>query len=158
MKADIDKDGYLRIDASSLVEAMPDDVIRTLSKYAVFQEKLLSGVVDALLDDHMWSDDEEGPWWHGGDTINKLRMRLLTRMPEITQKAAQHLEHELRNAKIEARTWREACWALERDWPEGRREVKPWEQYERKLTKEEAGAYLREVEKKLGEAKEPSGG
>jgi hypothetical protein len=36
MKATIDNDGYLKLDASTLVESLPDDVKRTIAKYAVF--------------------------------------------------------------------------------------------------------------------------
>jgi len=145
VKATIDSDGYLKIECVSIVEAMTEADIRTLAKYAVFQDVLLKGVVDALVDGHMWSDDPEPAWWMGGDTFNDLRMKLIQLLPEIAEKAVGHLECEMRRARADAAAWRDACWALQRDWPEGprsnsRRDV------ERHMTKEECRAYLAALE------------
>lgn len=149
MKATIDKDGKLTIDMSEVVESMSDEDKRTIAKYAVFNEVLLTGILEALVHGTMWLADEDGPWWFGGDTFNKLRLQLLPLLPDITAEAVRRIDAELRATGIERDRWRDACWALERDWPEGRRERKLYE-YRDPLTKEEAAAYLRELEQKLG--------
>ena len=157
MKATIDSDGYLKIEAGAIVESMSESDLRTFSKYAVFQEVVLNGIVDALVDGHMWNDDPEPAWWFGGDTFNKLRMKLVPLLPEITRKAVSYLEQELRRARSEMAAWRDASWKLEREWNESRSNDR-WRTagldspYHKPMTQEEAGVYLREVESKLSPA------
>jgi hypothetical protein len=156
MKAMIDGDGYLKIECGSIIESLSESDLRTFAKYAVFQDHLLRGVVDAIVDSNMWVDDDEGPWWFDSETFNRLRMKLIPLLPEIAAKAVQHLDVELRRARADAKEWREACWKLERDWPQEYRPPKPPE-YHQPLTKEQARAYLTALEAKLGataEAKE----
>lgn len=152
MKAQIDSEGFLKIECASLVEALSEADLRVLAKYAVFQDVLLRGVVDALVDGHMWEDDPEPAWWMGGDTFNNLRLRLVPLLPEITIKAVQHLEAELRHAQNDAKEWRKACWGLQERWPRGT----PTPEYESSrpfrtpLSKEECAAYLTSLEESLG--------
>jgi len=165
VKATIDTDGNLKIEMQSIVESMSERDLRTLAKYAVFQEVLLKGVIDALVKNNMWTDDDEEPaWWFSSDTFNKMRLQLLPLLPEITVMAVQHLEREVRHAKGESNAWRDVCWKLERQWresqypPDSTREV-CGRDYERPMTKEQVGAYLTELTTKLAtEAKEPSRG
>jgi hypothetical protein len=150
VKATIDHEGYLKIEVGSIVESMSDADLRALAKYAVFQEVLLAGVVDALVDGHMWNDDPEPAWWMGGDTFNKLRMKLAPLLPDVACKAVQHLERETRQARAEARAWRDACWKLERDWPEARDLRRDYSgEYHRPMSKDEARAFLAAVEARI---------
>ena len=48
MKATIDDEGYLKIEVGSIIESMSEADLRAFAKYAVFQQHLLRGVVDAL--------------------------------------------------------------------------------------------------------------
>lgn len=153
MKATIDKDGYLKLEAGSIIESLDEASLRAFAKYAVFQEHLLRGVADALVSGQMWEDDDEPPWWFGGDTLNNLRLKLLPLLPAITAEAVRHLERQTREAHAQANTWREACWALERDWPEARDMRRGIDgEYHRPLTREQAAEYLRNVEEKLAAA------
>lgn len=149
MKATIDGEGHLKIEVGSIIESLSESDLRTFAKYAVFQEHLLRGVVDALVHGSMWRDDDEPAWWFGGDTFNALRLRVLELLPESALEAVRHCEAEMRRARAERDAYRAACWALERDWPEGRRELPKWDPYKTPMTKEEAAAYLRAVENKL---------
>lgn len=159
MKASIDKDGYLKLDAQTLIQMMPDDVKRAVAKYALFDELLLTGILQALVLGTMWHEDEEGPWWFGGDTFTKLRLQLLPLLPAITAEAVRHLEAEMRAARTERDRWRDACWKLQRSWPRERGQALPSVEveyeYRRPMTAEQAAEYLRGVEKMLAEAKEP---
>jgi hypothetical protein len=160
VKATIDSDGHLKIEVGSLIEALSDADLRTFAKYAVFQEHLLRGAIDALVSGQMWADDDDPPWWFDGDTFNALRLKLLPFLPEVMAEAVRHCDREMRQARIERDTWRETCWSMERDWPEGRREPKPWQEreYAKPMTKAEAGALLRKVEAKIAEKKERTDG
>lgn len=149
MKATIDQEGNLKIDMQAIIAALPESDLRMLAKYAVFQEHLLSGIIDALVDDQMWPDDAEGPWWFGGDTFTKLRLKLVALLPEITAQAVRHVELEMRRARQTSNEWREACFRLLREWPEGPR-PEPWPySNERSLTKDQAVVYLRDVEQRI---------
>lgn len=70
MKADIDKDGYLRIDAQSLVQSFPEPVLRDIAKYALFDKLLIDGILGALVDGQMWGDDEQ-PWWFDQEAFSR---------------------------------------------------------------------------------------
>jgi hypothetical protein len=146
MKASIDDEGHLKIEVGSIIESMSESDLRTFAKYAVFQQHLLRGVVDALVHGSMWRDDEEPAWWFGGDTFNELRLRVLALLPEIALEAVRHCEAEMRRARRERDAYRTACWALEQNWPEGRREPPKWDPYITPLTKTEAAAYIRAVD------------
>lgn len=154
MKATIDTDGYLKIECGSVIESLSVDDLRAFAKYAVFQEHLLRGVIDSLVSGQMWRDDEEPAWWFDAETTNKLRMRVLELLPEITVAAVMHIEQERRAAEADARQWQDACWNLERNWRESL--YPPEYRYEHKspppMTKEQAAEYLRTVEKKIGGA------
>lgn len=150
MKAEVDKDGYLRIEVGAIVEALPDASLRAFAKTAVFQEHLLRGVIDALVHGQMWVDDEEPPWWFGGDFFNDLRLKLAPLLPTITMMAVAHLEAEMRRARREMKFYQDACWKLLREWPEGERPMNPVT-YEHRMNKEEATAYLRAIETKIAE-------
>lgn len=152
MKATIDDEGHLKIEVGSIIESLSEHDLRAFAKYAVFQEHLLRGVVDALAHGSMWVDDDEAPWWFGGDTFNELRLRVAELLPDIAREAVRHCEAEMRQARAERDTYREACWAFEREWPEGRRAPKR-DPYAKPMTKEEATAYLRAVEEKLAVGK-----
>lgn len=150
MKATIDKDGRLCIDMSELVHAMAEPDRRTLAKYAVFEEVLLEGLIGALVDGHMWSEDDDGPWWHGGNTYTKLRLKLLPLLPEVTAEAVRHIEAEARRERASAVGWRDACFKLERLWRESEYPPERRENpYADPMTKEQAAAYLATVEAKL---------
>lgn len=151
MKADIDKDGYLRVDAQSLVQAMPDKVLRDIAKYALFDELLLSAVVGALVDGLMWGDGEE-PWWFSSETFTKLRLQLLPLLPEITAEAVRHLEIQARRSNAEKNRWHDAAWKLWHAWPDRatRPEMNSWAyEHHETMTKEQAEGHLRGVEAKL---------
>lgn len=148
MKADIDSDGYLRIDAQSLVQSFPDAVLRDVAKYALFNDLLLDGIVGALVDGHMWGDGEE-PWWFGSETFTKLRLRLLPLLPEITAEAVRHLERDARKERTERVRWHDAAWKLWHAWPDKatRPEHPSWAyEHQETMTKEQAEAHLRKVE------------
>lgn len=154
MKTDIDKDGYLRIDAQSLVQSLPDRVLRDVAKYALFDELLLGAIVGALVDGTMWGDDCEEPWWFSSETFTKLRLQLLPLLPAITAEAVRHIERTARRATEEERRWRDAAWKLWHAWPDRstRPEMPSWPyEYHETMTKEQAEAHLRGVEKKLSE-------
>jgi hypothetical protein len=104
----------------------------------------------------MWTGEkEEPPWWFGGDTFNALRLKLLPLLPEITTAAVQHLECELRRARSTENQWRDACYALMREWPEGPRPERWPYSDEQKMTKEQAIEYLRKIEQQLADQVTP---
>ncbi len=154
MKAMIDSEGHLKIEVGSIIEALSEPDLRAFAKYAVFQEHLLRGVIDAMVTSNMWTDDAEAPWWFDSNTFNAMRMKLVALMPEITAQAVRHLECELRRAQADAKAWQDACWTLERDWPEGRPIRRNHDHlYVTPMTKEQASAFLATVEAKVGEVK-----
>jgi hypothetical protein len=146
MKATIDGEGHLKIEVGSIIESLSESDLRTFAKYAVFQQHLLRGVIDAMVDGSMWVDDEEPPWWFDSDTTNGLRMKLVALMPEVTAKAVQCLDTQMRRARADATYWRDACFALERDWPEGRPARRTYDHlYVTPMTKEQVREYLAKV-------------
>lgn len=157
MKADIDKDGYLRLDAQSLVQALPDKVLRDVAKYALFNTLLLDGVIGALVDGQMWGADEDPPWWFGSETFTALRLKLLPLLPDIMAEAVRHLEAEARKQRAERLRWHSAAWKLWHAWPDrATRPEHPAWQYEHHatMTKNEAKAYLDATEKRAADERD----
>lgn len=148
MKAEIDKDGYLKIDAQSFVQSLPDAVLRDIAKYTLFNELLLTGILEGLVNGTMWGDDGE-PWWFDSGTFTKLRLQLLPLLPAITAEAVRYLEAEARRAKAEQARWNDAAWKLWHAWPDrdGRPEHPSYAyEHHQSMSKEAAEAYLRAVE------------
>jgi hypothetical protein len=147
MKAAINAEGKLELDVGELVAGMSDADKRVVAKFACFDEVLIKGILEALVDGHMWSDETDGPWWHGGETYTKLRMQLLPLLPAITAEAVRHLEAEMRAARKERDAYRDACWRLQREWRQGDSgSFESVYEYRRPMSKEDAEAYLRGVE------------
>jgi hypothetical protein len=152
MKCEVDKDGYLKIDAQSLVQSLPDDVLRTVAKYALFDELLIGGICEGLANGLMWSEDDEGAWWFCSETFTKLRLKLLPLLPEITAEAVRTLERDARREKAERQRWNDAAWKLWHAWPDRatRPEHPSWSyEHHETLTKEQAEAHLRGIEAKI---------
>ena len=150
MKITIDNEGNFKFAVEDVISSLPEADLRVLSKYAVFQQTLLEGVVDALVEDHMWVDDDgEQPWWWGGDTFNNLRMKLLPLLPEMTVKAVRHLERETRTARVERDEWRALCYALQRNWLECPVTSPPTWAHQHPLTREEVLQLLERLTAKL---------
>lgn len=149
MKASIDDNGYLKIDAQSLVQAMPEAVLRDIAKYALFNELLLTGILEALVDGQMWQGEEQPPWWFDQDTFTKLRLKLLPLLPEITAEAVRHIERRERQAKAEKDRWNAAAWKLWHAWPDRstRPEMPSWAyEHHEAMTRDQAKAWLDGVE------------
>lgn len=155
MKVTIDDKGQLTLDCNELVESLDEKTLRTLSKFAVFQQTLLDGVVEALVDGQMFSNDEENAWWYGGDTFQKLRLKVLELLPAISAEAVRHLVADALASRKERDAWKDACWMLEREWDENRRERERGYGYEyrRPMSKEDAAAYLQKLEERLAAEK-----
>jgi hypothetical protein len=154
VKSEIDKDGCLRIDAQSLVQSFPDAVLRDLAKYALFDELLIAGILEGLVDGQMWQDEEQAPWWFTQETFTKLRLKLLPLLPEITAEAVRTLEADAKRARAEKNRWHDAAWKLWHAWPDKatRPEHPSWAyEHQETMTRETAEAHLRSVEAKIAE-------
>lgn len=139
--------GELRIDLDEIISRMTEDQLRELAQTAVFQESVLNGICDALVDGIMFDD-----WWWGGDTFNDLRLKLKPLMDDIAAQAVSFMKQELDKARHERDKWRSACWTLERHWHDAKL---PDEQridyYAPRVTKEQAKVYIEKIAAELGE-------
>ena len=152
MKASIDDDGYLKLDAQTFVQSLPDKVLRDLAKYALFDELVIKGIIGALVDGLMWDEDGEQPWWFASETFTRLRLQLLPLLPDVTAEAVRHMEVEAKRAKTEANRWHDAAWKLWHAFPDHstRPEHPTWAyEHHATMTKEQAAEHLRAVEAKL---------
>ncbi len=131
------------IDMDDFLAAMTDGQLREVAKSAVFQEVVLEGMAGALVDGYMWED-----WWWGGDTFDKLRIKVAPMMAAIAQKAISSLVHERDNAREKADGYQKLCWDMARKWREA--DYPPEYRYpafQPSMTKDQAQAWLEQFEK-----------
>jgi hypothetical protein len=111
------KDRMLQIDLEELIDGLDDKGRQLLARYSVFEEALLSAIVDTVV---TGSAFEEG--WYIGEMDQRLRLKLLPLLPDAYQELVRKLLQQRDSAKAERQKALDQLERAARHWP---REVQP---------------------------------
>ena len=106
------QNGCLVVDVEDLLYGLDDDAMRLFAQTAIFEERVMAGIVSALVEGGMWEDW----WWIGGGFMDRLRYKLAPQMPEILQELLTHIIQERDNAQAEADMYRQFLWYMVQAW------------------------------------------